>query len=230
MNVPDGLRRRHPAEAKESTNFRRDSSADDASRQESKEDFIAMMRSEVKAALDDSLRSRKGDNKNKGNAYQDVEGEIKRMFQSVDEAQTRDDESQSHNRKLRTKQSLVSILGFFCLVCPALIVFDSFMSFIPHEDIEVLEYASQQRTLFGTTSRFCLTVLRTAEKVRMVNDETKGSFIWGCFGALSLLLLWMRFALVRQKVLSDEQREQLQCIRLTIREQLEIKKNDSPSE
>jgi len=151
------------------------------SKHRSEVDFRKTVQSEITAAIEESLTRNNKGAQNGDDCLKVIDEEASKMFDSVRAAEERDDQNRYHNVRMERRQRFLSVLGVFCMACPVLLVFDSMMSFFPEDHVRTLELASQQVSLFGATSRFCLRTVTVARQVRLSNNEEEGVYLWGCF-------------------------------------------------
>lgn len=138
--------------------------------------------------------------------------QAQRMRSSVEELKAIDEFSRKHNQRMMKRELLLCGLGLIFLVCPALIVFTLLVDLLPRNHVEIMRYASHQNDFVGAASRFCLQIASTAHHVRDANSQSGCSYLWGCCGALIILLLLIRGTVTKHEVLTPYHREQIKKV------------------
>lgn len=227
-----GLRQRRPISHSHSTgnNDQPDQDSHDKEfkhdfQKRSDDDFETIVRSEIIAAIDDSLTKNHATNPNGFDSFHILEQEARKMLASVEASTVRDRLAHKHNVYMTTRRRFFYLVGFLCLVCPVLVIFDSLISFFPPNHIEVLHYASGEDTSYGIASRICLNVILTARSLSEANTRKNSAYMSGCFGILAMLLLLVRYKTSKRPVLTQKQRKEMVIIKQMIEEELRKKKN-----
>lgn len=182
------------------------------------------VRSEIATAVGESLSKSRASGRTNLQALRVLELEASKMLESVDSAEARNEMSKAHNTRMLRRANVLFLAGFACLVCPVLMLFNVLTFFLPHGYVETLGFAAQQDSAFGSMSRFCLHTVATAKAVQIANDENAGAYLWGCLGAMMLILLLVRRTTRRQRVLTAGQLEQVMSVRECIQEELAMQR------
>lgn len=181
------------------------------------------VRAEINAAFDESLKRNRGVEAKPVDNFIIIEQEAVKMFDSVVAAEERDDLNRRHNRRMQSRHIFLSTVGIFCMAYPVLLMFDAMMKLFPDNHVRTLEIASQQPSMFGSASRFCLHILLLARQSHQSNVEEGGAYLCGCLGALVLILLFVRHTTERRIVMTPDQRRQVNMMRILIQEQLVLR-------
>jgi hypothetical protein len=113
------------------------------------------IRAEIAGAIDESLARHRARGLSAQEAYACVEVEAQKMVRSAAAAEERDDEACAHNRRMRSRETLFSVAGVFCLVFPILLIFDAATVLaLPENFRTVLEMGAQEESLFGKTALY----------------------------------------------------------------------------
>lgn len=188
------------------------------------DDFETIVRSEIIAAIDESLSKNNTNDQSGMDSFQILEQEAKKMIDSVEASTARDRFAHKHNAYMKRRQQLFYLLGLLCLVCPMLITFDLLVSLFPANHINVLQYESQQSTTYGKVSRACLNVIRTARSLSQANASKGSAYVSACLGCLAILLLLVRHTTPRRPILTEKQCKRMASIKTMIEEELSRKK------
>lgn len=185
------------------------------------QEFESIVRAEINAAIEESFSRNKAQTQGTVERLKLLEDEAQKMLDSVEAAKARDDFSRKHNLRMKNRERIICGFGMLCLVCPVLVIFSKVMTLFPKHHVEILQYASQQDSLYGATSRFCLKAVLTARHVSDANFRSGYAYFWGCFGAMVLLLLLVRHTTTKHAILTAGQREQIAKIKLLIEQELQ---------
>lgn len=194
-------------------------------RKQSFSDLQKAVKAEIKEAINASLERSKDDNIDHLASFKVVEKEISSMLESVKQAKLQDNLRMKHNEKMKVREQLIFILGMFFLTCPGLLLFNMAMTLFPKRHIQTLEYAAQQVSAMGATSRFCLRIILIARNIDLANSGSGGAYLSGTMAALVILLLVLRHAAVRRTVMTPHQKGQVQTIQRLIQEELENRRS-----
>lgn len=188
------------------------------------QEFEAIVRAEVHAAIEESLSRNKTQTQGTVERLKVIEDEAQKMLDSVEAAKARDAFNRKHNWQMKKREWILCGFGMLCLLLPVLVIFNRVMYLFPKHHVEILQYASQQDNLYGMTSRFCLKAVLTARHVSDANLRSGCVYFWGCFGAMALLLLLVRHTTTKHAILTSGQHEQIAQIELLIeRERQDMK-------
>lgn len=188
-------------------------------------EWESILRSDIHTAISECLRGSKPEPSTIAGHVRILENEASKMLDSVEAAVVRDDFSHRHNDRMRRRERLICCAGMLCLLCPAFVFFNKIMTLFPEHHEEILQYASQQDNLYGATSRFCLTMIRTARSVSNANANSGFTLFWGCFGAMAILLVLVRHATTKHSVMSAAQRNQIAEMKVLIEEEVQNAKS-----
>lgn len=194
------------------------------------DDFEKIVRSEINAAINGSLIRNAASIHAGLDSFKILEQEAAKMLESVEATVLRDRVAQGHNKLMRRRELLLYFLGLLCLICPVLVIFDKLMAFFPPNHLEILRYASQQDSFFGTVSRGCLQTLTAARVISEANKSTRSAYVSGCFAMLGALLLLVRYSTPRMAIMNKVQRQQMSTIKFMISEELQKKKQSMQEE
>lgn len=187
-------------------------------------DFETVVRAEIATAIEESLARENSFIHDRSDVFKILENEARKMFDSVEAAQARDEYSRKYNKRMKAREQIYRLAGMFCLLCPMLLSFHAVMSLVPGAHIEVLQYAAQEDNMYGAASRFCLGTVNIARTVSQANTRNGFIYLWGSLGATTLLLLLVRHTTTKLVTMSSEQRAQMESMKELIQTELEKKK------
>lgn len=187
-------------------------------------DFETVVRGEIATAIEESLARENSFIRDRSALFKLLEDEARKMFDSAEAAQERDEYSREYNKRMKAREQLYRLAGMLCLLCPMLISFHAVMSLIPGAHVEVLQYAAQEDNVYGAASRFCLGTVHIAQTVSQANTRNGFIYLWGSLAATTLLLLLVRHTTAKLVTMSSEQRAQIENMKELIQTELEKKK------
>lgn len=115
-------------------------------------DATTRIRSEIGAAIDESLARHRALGLDPQRAFESVAGEAMVMAKHAEKVIAADKKARAHNKKVGRYSTAISLAGVCCLVVPILLIFDKITIFLPDDFKEVLSMGAQEDTMFGRTT------------------------------------------------------------------------------